>query len=476
MLRGPQGTLFGKNTTAGAIDVHSLPPSFTPSAELEATLGNYGYWQTKGTVTDALSDKVAARVSFLADQRDGTISSAVADQHYNTLDDKGVRVQLLAMPSDNLTLRAIVDYAHQLENCCVSLPTGVFTTLQGGKPLPYNYFDRLAFLGYPVPNFDPFSRDTAYGRRTDFETETGGASLQADYDLNGFTLTSISAVRFWNWWPYNGDVSASQPVVFTNAAQIDWQRQISQELRVTSPTGGPVDYTGGLFFFYQDLPGYLRTAYAEDAGPYIYGPRLPRALSTLALAGYNVQANTDAVTNSYAGYGQATWHVLPRFDLTGGLRYTYEDKTGSYDQSVFGGGPLTGLPPATQAKLEGIRAGLGAPLYYKDYAKNAAVSYLATASYHWSDTLMTYATYSRGNKSEGINVTLLPPGVNAVVKPERVDNYELGVKSSWFGGRLVANAGSRIRIIRALRWHLCPAASMRFTCPVCRRCARAASN
>jgi iron complex outermembrane receptor protein len=446
VLRGPQGTLFGKNTTAGAVDVHSRLPSFAPQADLEVSAGNYGFWQVKGSVSDGFTDKVAVRVSFLADQRAGTISSIGSDQHYNTLDDKGGKVQVLALPTDNLTLRLIVDYTHQLENCCVPFATGVFTNYTNGAPVPVNFYDHLALLHEPLPVFNPTNNDISSTRIAEFHMETGGASLQADYDLNGFTLTSISAWRMWNWWPFNGSMIEPGLEVTDNASIKEWQRQASQEFRVTSPTGGPVDFTAGGYFFYQDVPGYTRTGYGPAAGSYILGPKVPNALANFALNGFNVQSDSDPVTNSYAAYGQATWHIIPKLDLTAGLRYTYEDKSGSFYQTTFGGPPLTGLPAKEVATIEALQksiaGGVDSGYYFKDLTHDASLSYLSTLSYKFTDDLYTYATYSRGNKSAGINVTLLPLSLinDAIVKPERVDNYEIGVKSSWFDNRLIVNA------------------------------------
>lgn len=439
VLRGPQGTLFGKNTTAGAIDLHTLRPTFTPSASLEASVGNYGYWQVKGTVSDGFNDKVAARVSFLADSRDGTITSIFTGQHYNTLDDKALRIQLLALPSDDLTLRLIVDYAHQLENCCVNVVSGAFTKLTNGMPIPYNFFQREAFVDYKQPTFDPFTYDIAVSNRTDFEMETGGVSLRADYDLNGATLTSISAWRFWNWWPYNGASPALAIPIQNYGNQNDWQRQVTQELRVTSPSGGAVDYTAGFFFFYQDISGFSNTGFGSDAGAWYFGPKYPRAVSKAALSGYNIEAYTDPVTNSYSGYGQATWHVTPRLNLIGGLRYVYEDKSGSYDQFTEGGVPAASLPAAEAKIVEGIRSNFGAPLYYNDHTHNASVGWLSSLTYKFTPDIFGYATYSRGTKSPGTNVTNLPEGVSGIVKPERLDNYEIGLKTSWFNNKLIAN-------------------------------------
>jgi iron complex outermembrane receptor protein len=442
VLRGPQGTLFGKNTTAGAIDVHTKLPSFTPQADLEASVGNYGYWQVKGTVSDGFSDKVAARVSFLGDERDGTITSVVAGQHYASLDDKAGRAQILATPTDNLTLRFIADYSHQFQTCCVNMPAGVFTNLENGSLIPYDFYAREAFTHYQLPNFNPFSRDASINDPTYFKMETGGVSLQADYDLNGYTLTSLSAWRLWNWWPQNGASPAVglQTETFGNTG--DRQKETSQEFRVTSPTGGAVDFTAGGYFFYQDLEGLSVTGYGPQAGPFYEGPKYPVAVSNLAFNGFQVQSNSDPVTNSYATYGQATWHVMPRLDLTAGLRFTYEDKSGSFYQYTTGGASVVGLPAKEAAEIEAIRTSLGTEDYYKELTHNGSLSYLTSATYKITDDINAYASYSRGNKSAGVNVTQLPSPTDAIVKPERLDDYEVGLKTSWLDNRLTANAAA----------------------------------
>jgi len=440
VLRGPQGTLFGKNTTAGAIDVHTKLPSFTPEASFEASVGNYGYWQFKGDVSDGLTDKIAARVSFLGDSRNGTITGDIAGQHYGSLDDKAVRVQLLANPTDELTLRFIADYAHQFETCCVNMAAGVFTNLENGTLIPYDFYAREKFTHYQIPSLDPFTRDTAINDPTYFGMETGGFSLQADYNLNGYTLTSLSAWRFWNWWPQNGASPAIGLQTQTYGNTGDRQNEASQEFRITSPTGGPVDFTAGAYFFYQDLEGQSVTGWGDQAGAYYEGPKYPVAVSDLAFNGYRVYSLSDPVTNSYASYGQATWHVLPRLDLTGGLRFTYEDKSGSFDEFVDGGAPVDGLPAKEAAEIETIRKSLGSAIYYKELTHNGALSYLASATYKFTDDIIGYASYSRGNKSAGVNVAQLPTPTDAIVKPERIDDYEIGLKTSWFDNRLVANA------------------------------------
>ncbi len=441
VLRGPQGTLFGKNTTAGAVDVHTLPPSFTPEADLEASVGNYGFWQVRGTATAGITDKVAGRISFLADERDGTITSIVNGAHYNTLDDKVVRGQLLLQPIDNLTIRIIADYAHQLQNCCVNMIDGVFTRLTDGMPIPNNFFQREAFLGYKLPSFNPFTYDTNIANKTYFEMETAGGSVQADYDTGGVLLTSISAYRLWNWWPYNGANTGLGIPVTNYGNQNDWQRQVTQEFRATSQTGGAIDYTAGFFFFYQDIPGFLHTGFGPDGGAWYFGKRFPRAVEGAALNGYSILADTDPVTDSYSGFGQATYHATPQLSFTGGLRYVYEDKSGSYNQYTEGGGPYDDFTPAELKQVAAIHAAVGGTdIYYNDHTHNGSVGWLTNASYKITPDIFAYATYSRGTKSPGVNVTNIPAGVSPIVKPERVDSYEVGLKTSLFQDRLVANA------------------------------------
>ncbi len=438
VLRGPQGTLFGKNTTSGAIDVHTLPPSFTPSVSAEASAGNYGYWQFKGTATGPINDQVAVRISVLGDERDGTQDDHYINQHFANEDDKAVRVQLLYKPNNDLTVRVIADYEHQQENCCVPLVAGTFTTLNDGLPLPNDVFARLAQVGGTLAPINPFGRNTDINNRTRYTMETGGVSSQEDYNLNGINLTSITEWRFWNWDPFNDNDFLPQDVI-DDGSQTNNQKQFSQELRATSPSGEKLEYTAGLYYFYQALPGFARNAYGNQAGPFQLSPKDPIPLANTILDEFNVDAYTQAITASYAGYGQATYHILPVLDFTGGLRYTYEDKTGSFDQFQQGGESLDGLTPAQMATAIATRNSLGPIRYYNDHEHNGSVSWLGTLTYKPTPDMIGYITYSRGNKSGGINISNIPAGIDPVVKPERVDNYEIGFKSQLFDHKLIFN-------------------------------------
>ena len=143
--------------------------------------------------------------------------------------------------------------------------------------------------------------------------------------------------------------------------------------------------------------------------------------------------------NSYAGYGQATWHVMPDLDLTGGFRYTYEEKTGVYSQDVAGA-PIGSFTVAQQASIAATRAAFATGSAFQAATANSLLGGIATLSYRLRAGVLLYGTYSHGEKSAGINLSNLAVGVPKVVEPESVDNYEIGLKSTLLNGRLTLNA------------------------------------
>jgi len=440
VLRGPQGTLFGKNTTAGAIDVHTLVPQFKPNGEIDLSVGNDGFWQTKATYTAPITDKVAVRVSGLIDSSGGNASIPRDGARLNNPHDRAVRVQILANVSDDLSLRLIADYGRQSENGPAAIPYQVITTLKDGQPFPNGFLGRIDRIGYQVPTYDPRNRNSDDNITPHYTMETGGVSLQADQNLSIGTITSITSWRFWNWDPYN-DLDSTGLDVLHAYNITDAQKQASQEFRFTSTPGTVVDFTSGLYYFYQDLPGTSRTAFGTDAGAFIIEPKLPLKFANQIIEGLNVYGHSEAITNSTAAYGQATYHVNDRFDLTAGARLTYEAKQGSYTQYQFGAPSLSGLPPAQATAFQDIRNIFGAPISpWTVHTYDTAFAGTLTGSYKLSTDSLLYASVSRGDKASGINTVELPTGVNPIAKPERVDAYEIGEKTSFFDGHVVFNA------------------------------------
>jgi len=287
----------------------------------------------------------------------------------------------------------------------------------------------LALFGYSLPTLNTFGRKTDVDSPVYYDMETGGGSLQADYNLSGYTITSISAFRYWNWYPHN-DIDGTVLPIFIAANTTDYQRQVSQELRLTSPLGGFVDYTTGLYYFYQSIDDQSLTTYGADAGPLLAdaapGTPLANAYSA-ALNGFSGDSNGVYDTNSIAAYGQATWHLLPQLDLTTGVRYTYEDKFGAF-KSIQEGGTAGG-----SAALRNAFAPVTA---YNVSTDDSLPAGLVTLSYKPVENILGYVTYSHGAKSAGINLitTAVAP---KIVAPESIDNYEAGIKTTLLGDRLL---------------------------------------
>ena len=364
VLRGPQSTLFGKNASAGVINVVTAAPNmdeFGGSAAL--TYGNYNQIIVKGDVSGPISDTVGFSLALHSNQRDGYFDNLALGTEIGERDRWGVRGQLLFLPTDNVSLRVIADYDKIDEKCCgvanlVDGPTGVVVRLVGGNLVPN---DGFAYANYY--DFDPSN-----------EIENSGVSLQADVDFdNGMKLTSITAYREMSRLD-NVDVDfTSARLVGVNSGDTNIDT-FTQELRLTQSLGA-VDWMVGAFYFNEDVSYDNEIAYDVAFRPYAdilsgFGvTELEQTMKGLGLLPPDVSFyGSGQGTLDYAGqddetislFGQADWHLTDRVTLTGGLNYTKVDKSAfvhqtntdvfsslSMQQVGFGAifYQLTGLPP-----------------------------------------------------------------------------------------------------------------------------------
>ncbi|HEX7894872.1 MAG TPA: TonB-dependent receptor plug domain-containing protein, partial [Terriglobales bacterium] len=250
ILRGPQGTLFGKNTTAGAIAIGIKKPTFEPEAEAELSVGSYGLYQGKAAVSGPLvGDVLAARLSVEGTLRDGMVLDVTNGQKLNNQNNFAARLQLLYRPNEHFSLRLSADYNEQHEACCALSFVGVGATLKSANR---QYPALAASFNYAPASLNPFDRRVDENSPTQAYQVLGGVSATADWDLGAATLTSISAWRTWNWDPAS-DRDFTRLSIQTISANPDNQNQYSQEVRLSSNGKQTVDYVVGLYGFWQTI-------------------------------------------------------------------------------------------------------------------------------------------------------------------------------------------------------------------------------
>lgn len=432
VLRGPQGSLYGKNTTAGAINITTRAPSFEPEGRVQLSVGNLGYVQAKGSISGPLvDDKLAARISFTSTSRDGTIYNVATDSWIQSIRNLGLRGQLLWVANDALKVTLSGDYNLVNGVCCGSVYVRTGSTQ---RPLNRQYAYLAAVSGYAVPSTNPFDRVTDLDAKLNARNESGGVSLRAEWDVGPATLTSVSAWRYWDWQPSNDRDFIGLPIT-TRSENPSKQRQWTQEFRFASNGTRKLDYVFGLFFFHQTI----NTDGVQEQGSYASRWLLSGANANdpSILNGLRSENDIDFKNTSLAAFGQLTWHVNDRLRLQPGLRLNYDKKEGSYVATVTN---ATGTP------LTSAQSGVLAPQSYDPKFSAWNLSGDFTASYDVAQDVLAYATYARSFKSGGINLSGLPldaagKPIYAVetVKPEKVNHFEIGLKTQFWDRRATLN-------------------------------------
>ncbi|MCV0058446.1 TonB-dependent receptor [Pseudomonas aeruginosa] len=421
LLRGPQGTLFGKNTTAGVLNISTRAPTFTAERTVEVSGGQDGYFQGRGTVSGPLGETLAGRLSAYRTRDDGYIKNIHDDNYLNGGERQGARGQLLFEPNEDFSLRWIADYNEEDSS------NGSMVVYGGAE----RFWQRAALVG-ASPLRDPQRRKVNINGRQHVSVHQGGSSLEANWNLaGGYRLTSISAYRYWHFTPANDEQLNVSAINDTGVEVHD--RQFSQEIRLASPTGGAFDYVVGAYAFRQNLGNKTFTSYGPLADLYLLGANLGALNDTYS------KANGKIETDSFALFAQGTWHLTERLDFTAGLRGTYEEKNAKVERfAPLGGAAVGGVGAAVRNGQLGAYDSGDLSQY------NFAPSALLSLSYQFSDDLLGYASLSYGEKSGGVNLAVgSAPSAGAdslLVGPERANDAELGLKSTLFDRRLLLNA------------------------------------
>jgi iron complex outermembrane receptor protein len=425
VLQGPQGTLFGKNASAGVINMVTRDPGTSFEGNASASYFENREYRAGVDLSGPLSDQVGFTLSALYGNYDGNIKNVFNDQWTGGYRREGVRGKLVAQLTDSLKFTLAADYVHANDDCCADILGAYVPSAQLTNILLPSIAPVVA-----GPRNNKIDNDLS---PLTIDTNTG-TSAQFDWQLGDYTVTSISAFRRWyNYQQRDGDFHAS----FSNyVASLDLRqhdhgaltfKQYSEELRLASPTHRFFEYVVGAFFWHTDEQDWFTrddnqcTASTLPADATGFKPCAPASSTYLITRG---AANWDTKFDNQALFGQGTANITNQFRMIAGGRFTH-DKV-SYDLDRVD-------EPVPGPGVGGPFSGSGSTIHNGWSAK-------AGLQYDFAQDLMGYATYSRGYKGPAINVFFNMTALNAApIAPETSNAYEIGLKSGFFDRHLVLN-------------------------------------
>lgn len=387
VLKGPQGTLFGRNATGGLIQVITRDPSSTPGFTAKVGYQNYNTVTASGYVTGGLAEGVSADFAVnYRNQGKGWGYNTVTGVDVNVSDGYVMRGKLLFEPSDSTRIMLAGDYSKSDSD--TGLATRFADGFLGNNGLPYvgpRYGLQATFDQY-------------------FRSRARGASLTVTHDFNDITLTSITAYRRTNYgFAFDGDGTPSPILRFETAVR---ERQFSQELQLSGGSRGSLEWTAGAYYF--DGNG--------NQSIFFSGTSFPTLITRAVFGGQT--------TRSYAGYAQATYPILDSTRITLGARYNSEKRglSGNVQLTALNGTVTTPtvVPAGTDTTFNKL-------------------TWRIAVDHDLSEDVMGYASYNRGFRSGGYNPSNL---TNPPFRPEVLDAYELGLKSSLFDRRVRFNVAA----------------------------------
>lgn len=385
VLKGPQGTLFGRNATGGVIQVITRDPQQTPSLEASIGYGNYETVSGSLYATRGLGENLAIDLALQgSDQNAGWGYNYARDEETYLSQSYGARSKLLFTPSEALRAVLSADYSYVKSNTAdYRLPQGALGI--DGLPSPAGKYDTAGVITLPGVG------------SPGVESKQGGVSANISLDTGVGRFVSITAFRK-NTGYYHAEADGT-PVPFVEADLPIYQENFSQEFQLLSPLDSPIDWTLGAYYYRSDA-GYDNLTFAGLA----FGVPPGSSYGVLLL---NAIQNTE----SKSVYAQATGEVLPRTRLTAGLRYTDEDQRSM--TQIFG------------APIPDVERGF------------EELTWRAALDHAFSDDIHVYASLNRGVKGGGFD--LLTP-FSTGYDPEILDSYEVGLKSKVFNNTLRFNA------------------------------------
>ena len=414
VLRGPQGTLWGKNATGGAINIITRKPGDELSGYVSADLAEHSTVNVRGGVSAPLiEDQLYGRLAFSTRNRDGLYRNLVTDEEANDIDVQAFRGSLRYTPGDRTTINFSADWEKVKQDGVLK---SIITDVPGTRYILKDFF-RATF-----PMQESNVRTSRAGTHGEQGVEQYGFNLTAQHALENMDITLVSGLRFEDSYNLEDNDRAPERSAQVSSEQESWQ--FSQEIRLSSNNDSNVSWTAGLYYFH-DNGDRDQMRYSDFFGPGgLVGPGSPEIQNS------TTTFQQHLVTDAYAVFGELTYQFTERASVTLGGRYSYEKK--DYDINAF-----AVANPGSTSSYSLFQPG-------GDYTASDAKSWekfspKAVLSYELADNVNTYFSFTQGFKSGGYNGS--PDTAADVVpfKPEEVTQYELGLKGRLMDGRLSAN-------------------------------------
>lgn len=423
VLRGPQGTLFGKNTSAGAISVTSNQPEFEFGGNALVGFGDNGHQRYQGVFTGPiLEDKLAFRIAGVKNVRDGEVKDLFSGRDYNDRDRYTLRGQLLAQPVPDLSVKLIVDYTEKNEYCCAAP-----YILNGARS---GIIESLGGTVFDPP--DPDNREVSLNSAVQTDADEFGVSGHINWSLPMGELKVIASTRLFRAMR-DSDVDQTDLDLLVQTDEGTKDRLNTLEATLQGEAGR-LDWLVGAYAFETNFSSTGANTYGTDLGAFLQ--RLfPRPIQSLYVAGEgDILRRFYQTGDGFSLFTHNTFSVTDKLDLTLGLRYLEETKDG--------GGEFIFLESAV-CTARGVPASLRVTCPVPDYEasfSDDALIYSASLSYQFTPSIMAYVTNSTGYKAGGISLNRGAGQLQSqVFDPEESINYEAGVKTEWLDGRALLN-------------------------------------
>ncbi|MEP4149498.1 MAG: TonB-dependent receptor [Halioglobus sp.] len=424
VLRGPQGTLFGRNTVAGAMNITTRNPSQETEGAIELGVGDYDLYEVGGVFNGALSDNVAGRIAFKYADREGYGDNAYNGEEFGARDNLVVRGKLLFDFNEQFSMLVTADYAE------INAEANGIEVLNSTNTPAFEATTTDLYGSSPATE-DSYDWEINHSADDKYEDEQWGLSFDINYELaNGLSLRSITAVREWEATNANTDAQLPADLI---PGLIDYKNEtLSQEFHLMSPGGETVDWMAGLYYYEEDYDIDLSRDMGEDFCDPTIASIAGAGFAAFCLSGPQEDATATTFTQeleSIAVFGQATWNISDAWNTTLGLRWTDDQKEGDYMNVLYNPAAILF---STNEEVLGME---------RDDSKT---TWFGNVNWYVTEDIMLFATASTGYKSGGFNSQTAGSEVlgeeRRIFDPEDTTNYELGVKSTLLNGAMTANA------------------------------------